>query len=257
MKKFIFILFVLFSAIAYAQEEKKLDQIFFVNGDVLNVEIKKIGNNNVEYVLPETTFLNTINQHRILKIRFRDGQEQHFNKLQYAPKLSKREIVKNKIAILPISFIWAEDGSVDSPEKARIAQRKVYNYLKGRLDKIEPRILQTPQETNVLLRKSGIQLSDLNQIPIQDLQSCLGVEYILFGNVEYVTQKYQETEFEIDERTSEGVISEKTAYHYTVFIDLYKNEKNIYSKTRRPLHQLKNSWLICFEYLLKRMPIYD
>ncbi len=264
MRKLIFILFMLAGAIASGQNKSNFDKIFFLNGDTLNVKIQKITDKEVDYLLPSTTFMNTVNKKRLNKIIFRDGQVQHFTAFTSPKKLIKREIEKNKIAILPIPFMWGEDGSLDTDEKAYFAQSRVYRYLQGKTKNISPLKLQTPRETNTLLKASGIEITKLNQIPIADLQNCLGVDYIIFSNIEYTFRKYLSSESEIKGKidgddikgTSEGVTTEQTLFFYTVFIDVFHNEQNIYSRTRKPLLKHRNSWLLSVEYLLKRMPIY-
>ncbi len=267
MKKATILLLLFISAFVFAQE--KTDKMYFLNGDILEVEIKKISTNEIEYVFPNESFSNTVSKNEVEKVQFKSGRIQNFNKIKEAPKSLKKAIVKNKIAVLPIPFIKQEDGSLDTEQKARLAQSKVYNFLTENLGKIHPRTLQTPRQTNTLLRKAGIKVADLDQMSMEEIQSFLGVEYVITGRIDYVTEVSQTSssatggkiDTDDDDLTIVGgtvkTTSQDKNYKYTVYIDLYQNETNIYSKNREPFFEGKNSWQDSFEYILKRMPIYN
>ncbi len=267
MKRIVILLFIFLSAVLYAQAQT--DKVFFLNGDVLEVEIKKIDTDKIEYVFPNESFSNTASKSKIQKIQFKSGRVQNFNKVKEAPKSLKKAIVKNKIAILPIPFIKQADGSLDTEQKARLAQSKVYNFLVQHLGNIHPRTLQTPRQTNTLLRKAGIKIADLDQMSMDEIESFLGVEYVITGRIDYATEISKTSEsvsggkIDTDDDDIFGVggtvktTSQDTKYKYTVYIDLYQNETNIYSKNREPFFEGKNSWEDSFEYILKRMPIYN
>ncbi len=267
MRKLIAVIAILWSVVAFAQTTT--DKVYFLNGDVLEVEIKKIDTDKIEYVFPGESFSNTTNKSEIEKIQFKSGRVQNFNTPQEAPKSLKKAIVKNKVAVLPIPFIKQNDGSVDSDQKARLAQSKVYNFLMKKLGKIHPRTLQTPRQTNALLRKAGIKISDLDQMSMEEIESFLGVEYVITGRIDYATEVSKTSEsasggkIEVDDDDAFAVggtvktTSQNTKYKYTVYIDLYQKEDNIYSKNREPFLDSKNSWEDSFEYILKRMPIYN
>ncbi|WP_103068249.1 hypothetical protein [Aquimarina sediminis] len=277
MKKYIILLFVaLVGYNSYSQEilinhqENKYDKVFFLNGDVLDVLIRKISTDRVEYIFPNEDFLNTARKSELEKIRFKNGRIQNFNKAKENLIPLKRSIEKNKIAILPIPFIKQEDGSLDPSQKARLAQSKVFNFLTENLGNIYPRTLQTPRETNTILKAAGIKLQDLDQISIEEIENYLGVEYIITGRIDYVITHNQSTttttdgkineknekEIKVNESTTDYTY-EQIKYSYTVYIDLYEHDINIYSKNREPWFTYKNSWEDSFEFILKRMPIYN
>ncbi len=267
MKKATILLLLFVSAFVFAQE--KTDKVYFLNGDVLEVEIKKIDTDKIEYVFPNESFSNTASKSKIQKIQFKSGRVQNFNEVKEAPKSLKKAIIKNKVAILPIPFIKQADGSVDSDQKARLAQSKVYNFLVEHLGNIHPRTLQTPRQTNALLRKAGVKISDLDQMSMDEIENFLGVEYVITGRIDYVTKTSQTSESASGGKINTddddifavgGTVkhtSQNTRYNYTVYIDLYQKEDNIYSKNRQPFFDFKNSWQDSFEYMLKRMPIYN
>ncbi len=267
MRKVTILVFLLVSTLVFAQE--KTDKVYFLNGDILEVEIKKIDTDKIEYVFPNESFSNTANKSEIEKIVFKSGRVQNFNKVKEAPKSLKKAIVKNKIAVLPIPFIKQADGSLDTEQKARLAQSKVYNFLVEHLGNIHPRTLQTPRETNSLLRKAGIKVADLDQMSMEEIQNYLGVEYVITGRIDYVRKVSETSESatagKIKTDDDDAVLiggtiknkSERFNYVYTVYIDLYQNNNNIYSKNREPFFEGKNSWEDSFEYILKRMPIYN
>ncbi len=263
MRRIAILLFVFLSAVFYAQAQT--DKVYFLNGDVLEVEIKKIGADQVEYVFPNETFSNAVNKSELEKIQFKSGRVQNFNKKKEAPKSLKRAIVKNKVAVLPIPFVKQGSSGIDSEQKARLAQSKMYSFLTKNLGKIHPRTVQTPRETNSLLRQAGVKITDLDQMSISELESYLGVEYIITGRIEY-NLKVSSTSVETggakvkDNKVSGATVntsSQNTEYNYTVYIDLYQNADNIYSKNRQPFFKYESSWADSFEYIIKRMPIYN
>lgn len=268
MKKATILLFLFVSVFIFAQE--KTDKVYFLNGDTLEVLIKKIDTDKIEYVFPNENFSNTASKDKIEKIQFKSGRVQNFNKVKTATKSLKRKIVKNKIAVLPIPFIKQDDGSLDTEQKARLAQSKVYNFLVEHSGNIHPRTLQTPRETNSLLKKAGIKVADLDQMSMTEIQNFLGVEYVITGRIDYVTEvsktSSSTTGGEIDADDDDDITligstvkttSQNKNYKYTVYIDLYQDDTNVYSKNREPFFNEKNSWQDSFEYILKRMPIYN
>lgn len=274
-KTIILFLLSLCTGAFFAQEtdlkvQEPYDQVYFLNGDVLEAEIKKIDTDHIEYIFPKETFLNIVKKEEIENIVYKSGRVQHFNKRKEAPIILRRPIEKNKIAILPIPFIRQDDGFIESDQKARLAQAKVFNFLTEELGRIYPRTLQTPRETNSILKKTGVKLEDLDQLPIQEIQSYLGVEYIITGRIDYVTnvrqtkissssgkiQRRNDDDYRVNDQTVD-TIDEDIGYDYTVYIDVYENEVNIYSKNRVPFFGFKNSWEDSFEYIMKRMPIFN
>ena len=195
---------------------------------------------------------------------------QHFNEVKVPVKIAYKEIERNMIAVLPVAFVNQEDGAGTTDQKARLAQAKVINFLEEKLSNIRPRRVQSGRETNSLLKKAGIKVTDLDEITTEELQRILGVQYLLIGKVDYILQKkivsntydYGKTKKDKnkDEKkyndSSHSSEKEVTNYDYTVYIDLYDNDVNIYSVNREPFFNLKNSWQDSFEYLLKRMPLY-
>jgi len=55
---------------------------------------------------------------------------------------------------------------------------------------------------------------------------------------------------------STTVANTQMYYYYNVYFDMYKSTTKIYSQTRKPFLNLKDSWIDSITYLLKRSPIY-
>lgn len=47
-----------------------------------------------------------------------------------------------------------------------------------------------------------------------------------------------------------------TQFQYNVYFDMYKEGSKIFTQTRKPFLNMKDSWKDAMTYLLKRSPIY-
>lgn len=137
MYKFCVVLFcLLFATILSAQTEIKLDKIVKKDYNVLDVNIKKISDKEVEFSFPNEDILVTLDLMKVAKITFKSGRTEVYNVQEQESvtnsnskaKLIFTTIQPNSIAVLPIPFM--------NTEKMRTSDRNVKNSTKRSLQQI-------------------------------------------------------------------------------------------------------------------------
>ncbi|HRG41178.1 MAG TPA: hypothetical protein PLC27_07235 [Saprospiraceae bacterium] len=265
MYKFCVALFcLLFATILSAQTEIKLDKIVKKDYNVLDVNIKKISDKEVEFSFPNEDILVTLDLAKVAKITFKSGRTEVYNVQEQESvtnsnskaKLIFTTIQPNSIAVLPIPFMNTEKMRT-SEEMSKTAQNDLYSKLLEKSSNIYPITIQDIRITNNLLKKSGIELSDIDQTPIEDLQKILGVDNILACKVNYTMTVSNDVVITGDDDFFSTISVEDKTFDYNIYFDLYKNNTKTYSKTRKPFFSFQDSWLDAANYLLKRSPIYN
>jgi hypothetical protein len=128
--------------------------------------------------------------------------------------------------------------------------------------------VQDLRTTNSLLRKAGIDYKNIDETPIDELQKILGVDNIIAAKVSYTVTQNQTTAAYTSQnakvhdnkvKANESTVANTNTqllFDYHVYFDMYKNNSKIYTQNRKPLLNLKDSWMDTVSYLLKRSPIY-
>lgn len=276
----IVVLFVLLSAcVSFAQSGKKLDKIIKRDYQIIECTISKMSDKTVEYSLPGETMQISLDVSKIAKIDFASGRSQTFDvspntTSATAQSTSSQNIVSadkhhNTIAVLPIPYVNA-DNQQGSEDMAKFAQNDLYNKLLDKSSNIFPLTVQDLRTTNSLLHKAGIDHTNIDETPIEDLEKILGVDNIVAAKVSYTigtgttATTYNSGNAKVsnnNKKVTTNDISTTTAndqkyYYYTVYFDMYRNTDKIYSQTRKPLLAIKDGWMDSISYLLKRSPIY-
>lgn len=283
MRNYIIILFLSFSSIIYSQSKiEKLDKIITKDYTIIECSISKISDATIEYSLKGEKLINIIETSKVAKIEFANGRIQEFkieekavaeiqNTEQEEGKSNeqvKTQMKKNTIAVLPIPFVNTETLAT-SAEMAKFAQNDVYSKLIERSANIFPLTVQDLRVTNSLLRKAGIDYSNIDEVMIEDLQEILGVDHIVAAKVSYVmtvnetnmgygnttVKKKSDSKAKVDDFNI-STSTENKRFDYTVYFDIYKNLDKIYTQSRQPFLKEKDSWMDSMQYLLKRCPIY-
>jgi hypothetical protein len=287
MKKLLSIVLVIITNNLIAQKTK-LDNIIKNDYAILEVNIIKISDSEVEFTFPNETLKINLSIAEVAKIIFRNGRVQEFNNednlgfeiqqnneenkidVQERQALLKNKVTikENTIAILPIPFVNTETLA-SSSEMAKFAQNDLYSKLIENSANLFPLTSQDLRETNSLLKKAGIDYSNIDEVLIEDLQNILGVDHIIASKVSYVItvnetnmgygnttlKKKSDTKSKVDD-FSISTTSENKKFDFTVYFDIYKNGTKVFTQTRQPFFNQKDSWKDSIEYLLKRCPIY-
>ncbi len=274
IKKLTAVLLMLFvSVFAFAQGGKKLDKIIKRDYQIIEGTISKISDKTVEYSLPGETLTISLDVSQIARIDFASGRSQIFDVSQgnsdSSTVVAASEIKQNTIAVLPVPYLNA-DNQESSEDMAKFAQNDLYNKLIDKSSNILPLTVQDLRTTNSLLHKAGIDHTNIDETPIEDLEKILGVDNIVAAKVSYTMNSgttsttYNSGNAKVSDNNKKvktNDVSTTTAntqvyYYYTVYFDMYKNTTKIYSQTRKPFLAVKDSWMDSITYLLKRSPIY-
>jgi len=277
IKKIIALLLMLFvSVFGFAQGGKKLDKIIKRDYTIIEGTIAKISDQSVEYSLPGETIQISLDVSQIARIDFGSGRSQTFDVSAgstYIPSapgpISVAEMKPNTIAVLPVPYVNS-DNMQSSEDMSKFAQNDMYNKLLDKSANIFPLTVQDLRTTNSLLHKAGIDHHNIDETPIADLEKILGVDNIIAAKISYTmstsstasTYGSGSTTISNNDKKiksndySTTVANTQMYYYYNVYFDMYKSTTKIYSQTRKPFLNLKDSWIDSITYLLKRSPIY-
>ncbi|MDA6069986.1 hypothetical protein NJT12_10195 [Flavobacterium sp. AC] len=273
------ILIMFVSVFTFAQGGKKLDKIIKRDYQIIECTIAKMSDKEVEYSLPGETMRIALEVSQIARIDFASGRSQTFdisanNANTVSPDdsghiITSAEMKPNTIAVLPVPYV--NSGTMESSEEmAKFAQSDLYNKLLDKSANLFPLTVQDLRVTNSLLHKAGIDYKNIDETPIEDLQKILGVDNIVAAKVSYTITEgstastYNSGSAKVSDNNKKLKTSDisttnastQTYYNYMVYFDMYKNGTKIYSQTRKPFLNIKDSWIDSISYLLKRSPIY-
>lgn len=269
--------FVLVLLFYFGFAQKKNDRIIKKDYSVIDCSVSKISDASVDYTLAGEKVTYSLDKSKIAKIEFANGRSEVFAtennqdteaEGKNSVSVMAAEMKTNTVAVLPIPFINSETMET-SAEMAKLAQNDVYNILQESAANIAPLNVQDVRITNSLLKKAGVDYTNIDETPIEDLQKILGVDHIVSTKVSYTIKINKSTyssgnadvkvknDNEIKGKNQDfSSTSENKSYDFLVYFDLYKNTDKIYSKTREPFLMAKNSWKDSLEYLLRRAPIF-
>jgi hypothetical protein len=279
--KVVTVILVLFvSVFTFAQGGKKLDKIIKRDYQIIECTIAKMSDKEVEYSLPGETMQIALDVSQIARIDFASGRSQTFDlsanttaavavQDNSAPMIAAAQMKPNTIAVLPVPYV--NSGTMESSEEmAKFAQNDLYNKLLDKAANLFPLTVQDLRVTNSLLHKAGIDYKNIDETPIEDLQKILGVDNIVAAKVSFTLTEgstastYNSGSAKVSDNNkklktndvSTTNASTLTYYNYMVYFDMYKNGTKIYSQSRKPFLNIKDSWMDSITYLLKRSPIY-
>jgi len=278
MKTLFYAICLLLSFTAAAQNNK-VDKVYLNDGSVLEVNVKKVGGDAIEYTYPNETAQNEERTANIRTIVFASGRVQQFNTgngataatgapVPASTTIAYRDIQPNTMAILPVAFYDKATGKLWE-DHSKLAQSRIYDFFEDDLSKIAPLTLQDTRNTNAFLRKANIDYAQLDEQPVEDLEKILGTEYLVLSKVTCEVKSsstLNETSYGGTEKkgnkevgavhTSSRVNEDKTFY-YVVVLEIYKGGQKIYNETRKPFLNMEDSWKDAMEYMLKRAPVYS
>ncbi|MFH6997214.1 hypothetical protein ACHRVZ_04720 [Flavobacterium sp. FlaQc-57] len=276
-RKVVAVIVMLFVCVlSFAQGGKKLDKIIKRDYQIIECSISKMSDKTVEYSLPGETVQISLDVAQIARIDFASGRSQTFDVSANTSTtntsgqaVASAEMKPNTIAVLPIPYV--NSGTLESSEEmAKFAQNDLYNKLLDKSANLFPLTIQDLRVTNSLLHKAGIDYKNIDETSIEDLQKILGVDNILAAKVSYTITEgstastYNSGSAKVSNDNKKVKTSDvsttnattQTYYNYMVYFDMYKNGTKIYSQSRKPFLNIKDSWMDSISYLLKRSPIY-
>ena len=278
LKKAITLLILVLISTNVFSQAKKLDKIITKDYQVIECTISKISDKTVDYSMPNETMIIEIAVSKIARIDYASGRSQTFAQVESVPESAPSQanntsvnqaatFKQNTIAVLPVPFVNSENMT-DSEEMSKFAQNDIYNKLLDKSSHIVSLTVQDLRTTNSLLRKAGIDYKNIDETPIDELQKILGVDNIIAAKVSYTVTQNQTTAAYTSQnakvhdnkvKANESTVANTNTqllFDYHVYFDMYKNNSKIYTQNRKPLLNLKDSWMDTVSYLLKRSPIY-
>lgn len=280
MKSLPVITLTLLITISTFAQEKKSDRIIKKDYTVIECTISKMSDKTVEYSLPGESLVISVDVSQIAKIDFASGRSQTFDVNPSSAPVSQEATAtptpqefqvafrENTIAVLPVPYVNSVT-MFSSEDMAKFAQNDIYSKLIAKSANIAPLTVQDLRTTNGLLHKAGIDYRNIDEIPAGELQSILGVDHILAVKISF-TEKEDYTSSTStagqvkadDNKVKGGTVSTTTqqtlkTYYYTVYLDMYKSTDKIFTQSRKPIFNNKDSWIDAVTYLLKKSPIYS
>jgi len=269
------------------------DLVFLKDYKILKVSVTKVGTSKIEYKYENEALINEVSISKIQRIEFKSGRIQEFNTKETTTNVQKLQEQKKEnrfvpppmnselIAIIPFYFYDAYSRQTFGGKKSLEVQRKIFRDLQD--NGIQN--IQSINNTNAYLKQASIDYTKIEEYPIQELQTALGVGSIIFGgfkildneevtHVEHggtVTEKYVGTDVYEDEETGDLVVEDVYIESYepgfveTIVwkdkqfighISISKNGNIIHTDERDPFFQTgdEDGWMEPLEKLLKKSP---
>lgn len=257
----------------YAQAaSNQADVIVKTNGEALSGKIVKMTEADIVFKYTGETLEYTIKKADIAKITHASGRIENFQQLQNTNQTgstaNQTKDVRNKVAILPFSFIKDSEGGAD--EVGLKAQTDTYAYL---VKHSPGYTLLDPRTSNALLIKAGVTKDKMMGYTMKELCDIMGVEYVIDGTITQtkaaaMTNAVETNNANIKRNDNDKVkgasgstfATSNTTQRYdvTVSLSIYmNNDSSVFNEKRKALFgNTDGSYNSSLEYLLKRCPLY-
>ncbi|MGO4291064.1 hypothetical protein [Chitinophaga sp. RAB17] len=262
---------------SFSQTGKKHDVIVKLNGDQLNGDVLEITDSTIRFTYTGEKLVYNIKKSDILKITFASGRVETINTPATtvqntpvntgAPTQKSAEERRNKVAILPFSFV--KDGQNAAQEVSDEVQNELFALLSKHSGVYT---VVSPRATNVLLNKAGITKATMLNYTMAEICQILGVEFIIdglitqnrttqtsYGNTSY-SDKTKKKEDSDDKKSSGYASTSSTSvqnYETTMDMKIYNDKSEIvYNQNRKAFWNTGDAYKNTMEYLIKRSPLY-
>ncbi len=259
---------------SFSQAAKKHDVVLKLNGDQLNGDVLEITDNAIRFTYTGEKLVYTIKKSEIQQITFASGRVETINAPAAAPAANNAAPVqksaeerRNKVAVLPFSFI--KDGQPAAPEVSDEIQNELYALLSKHAGVYT---IMSPRATNVVLTKAVITKATMLNYTMAEICQILGVEFIIdgmvtqnrttqtsYGNTSY-NDKTKKKEDSDDKKSSGYASSSSTSvqnYETVMDMKIYNDKSDIiYNQNRKAFWNTGDAYKNTMEYLVKRCPLY-
>jgi hypothetical protein len=267
MKHLIF-LFLAFSLALFSVAQDKADVIIKANGEEVKCKVVEVTPTEVKFTYPGETAVYVLGKSEIARIIFSSGRTEVFGDVQQPSMQTALANNRNKVAILPISYIMNGQRAVH--EMSEKVQLETYNYL---LRNAAAYQVQDPRTTNALLIKSGVTVDNIKGYTPDEICRMLGVEYTIEGVVtvdpksqtSYQSSNYNQKNSSGSKPGSgnsssySGSTTSTTSQNYqtSLMLSVFNDRGNtVFSQTKTSFWSGKDSYKSTLDYLLKRTPFY-
>jgi hypothetical protein len=248
---------------------QKTDKIIFLDGTTKEGKVTGLTTDKIQFTHRSETLSYEFKKADIEKIEYASGRVEVITekKLPEAPVVINS---RNKVAIVPLQYIGDVDES-RSEDMGVYLQDIAINYLSKSAAELK---FMDAVEINALLRKKGIDDSNIRQYTPAELAEFLHVEYVIMGSVlqdkgsvittvnNTNTKKQTVDTWKYDTRvvkknSSHGSAVTRQDIETQVTFSIYnKTGEKIYSKSRHSLLSEQDAYKNTIQYLLKRTPLY-
>lgn len=178
MKRMVFIVCCLIACKSYGFENTNCDTLKLANGTIAIGNISDITKDNI-YFSPSDENVNYVyNKDEVLQAIFTNGRIESYTRFREPIVNTQKEIIKNSVAVLP--FLFNNNGYLSTDNLPFEVQDAFLRKISETKSKY---VYQDVIETNILLKRNGINLSSLRDYTTSELCNILGVEWIVTGDV--------------------------------------------------------------------------
>ena len=226
---------------------------------------------DINFTYPKETIKYKVPKYKITKITYASGRVEFYN------DPSELKDHKNKVAILPFTFIKNQDDGSNS--MAKMIQQEAYTIFNAKRGDLT---FQDVMTTNRLLSNAGVNDTNAQNYAMNEICYILGVEYVIKGlvsieatgvssysntdtnvNVKTNNEKKPKTFVEtliddsVTDATSSTYSSTTQNYSSTITMNIYNDKgDNIFSKDHQSFWQTEDAYKATLNYLAKRTPFY-
>lgn len=257
----IFIVCSLIAYNSYGYNYSVSDTLKLINGKINVGNISDITRDNVYFSPKGENTSYVYNKAEIAQVVFANGRVEYYSKPHEKTSVSQKEIIKNSVAILP--FVFSSDGlgSIDNiPYEAQDAFHRKVSEKTGKY------IYQDSFETNILLKRNGMDVFSIRDYTPSEICKILGVESIVLGTINRtkvsntVTEDYSrkvENTNDEKEKTERYTQTNEDNFNSTVTIKIYTiNGEKLFDQNWISIRPTHNAYLSAIDYIAKRTPLY-
>ncbi len=262
IKKHFLTIFLLFiGLLAFSQT----DTVTMTDGSELRGKVVKYHPNDITFVHQNETLEYTLSKKDISKITFSSGRIEYLNDASNTSKVAQTGDYKNRVAILPFSYVRDQEKSNEAMTKK--IQQETYTIFNSKKQNLK---FQDPTETNALLYKAGINESNMQGFTMGEIAHILNVEYVVSGMVSIektntYTSNYGSANTNVSQKNggakvnSTGSSSSTTYQNYntSITMNIFSiNGDNLFTQNHNSFWPYENAYKTTLDYLAKRTPIY-
>jgi len=260
-KQFLAALLSFLTFFCYAQ----VDTIVMTDGSELRGKVVKYNPNDLTFVHQNETLEYTVSKKDISKITFSSGRIEYLNDSKVSTNTSQTGDYRNKVAILPFSYVKDQESSNETMTKK--IQQETYTVFNSKKATLK---FQDPTETNAILFKAGINESNLQGYTMGEICHILNVEYAISGTVSIektnvYTSNYGSSNTNVSQKNngakvnSTGSSSSTTYQNYStgITMNIFNiNGDNLFTQNHNSFWPYENAYKTTLDYLAKRTPLY-
>lgn len=271
MKKYILSLLLVFGLLA-ATAQDKYDEVLLTSGVEYQGKVLEINDKEIKFSHKGESLVYSIARSSIFRIQFASGRTEIMTAIEKegdkAAVVTETKVDRNMVAVLPFRFV-SNKGFGAWEEMSYNIQREAYAQAVGGGSRYS---FQSPQVTNAILLRRGINPQQLRAYSMDELCSILGVGFIMTGEVSMRSTGYVATGSQQTIQTNRpgynkpGTTTTSTVtvqnnrwnetYNTVVNLHVYNQQGGtIFNRSKESVWSTPDAYKITLNYLLKRTPL--